>query len=533
MEEKTMEQKGHANGKRTAGAHEFQSKRSTQGKSPREKNYKFLSTVWFILQCLLCHILLLVGLVPLLPFMIILFIFKIVERILVKMTSGDVALTGVDAAWATHNEKNPIVIDVLHCVENKDGIEEGVNSFRQAILERLVNAKKDNGKLLYPRVRCCIRPGWFQYFFQEDHSFKIENHVFKWQGEVPRTKDELAAIISKLSGESFPEERPPWYYCCVPTNFGDKDIAVVFRIHHSIADGISIVKYHTHNLPDQAAPQAAPPKSSSMSWFLFLAKGLLISPRYLLYWLMSDADQSLLHGPNLSGIKKVAWDEAFELRLIKEIKAVTGVTVNDVLTTCFSMALRRYFRSKGAENPVDFTALVAVDVRSPRSSSELAFENKFTFNLCKLPVATEGAVKQLCETKHRMGEIKLSGSSLGVAYLIIFLCELLPEFVTSKLGTFLARKASCVLSNVAGPQFIYTIKGNHLKYSAFWPPTKDNVGVVLSVYTCAGQVIVGVKGDVSVLPDPGLIVKEFRNAVNEIARCVFDKAGSDSNGQTD
>ena len=191
--------------------------------------------------------------------------------------------------------------------------------FRQAILERLVNAKKDNGKLLYPRVRCCIRPAWFHYFFPEDCSFKIENHVFKWQGEVPRAKDELAAIISKLRGESFPEGRPPWYYCCVLTDLGDKDIAVVLRIHHSVTDGISLVKYLTHNLLDQATPQTTPPKSSSMRWFLFQAKGLLLAPRYLLSWMMTDADQSLLHGPNLSGVKKVAWDEAFKLRVIKEI----------------------------------------------------------------------------------------------------------------------------------------------------------------------------------------------------------------------
>lgn len=155
-------------------------------------------------------------------------------------------------------------------------------------------------------------------------------------------------------------------------------------------------------------------------------------------------------------------------------------------------------------------------MRSPDSSNELAFENKFAFNLSKLPVATEGAVKQLYETKHRMDEIKLSGSPLAATF-FIFLYELFPEFVTSKLGTFLTRKASCVLYNVAGLQFIRTIKGNHLKYSSFWPPAKDNVGVVLSVYTCAGQVIVEVKGDVSVLSNPGLIAEEFGNAVHEIA----------------
>lgn len=135
------EQNGYANGKKTAGANEFQSNRSVEGKRLWEKTFEFLSTVGFILQCLLCHVLLLVGLVPLLPSMIILFIFKIVERILVKMTSGGIALTGLDAIWATHNEKNPIAIDALLCIENKGSIE-GVNSFPPSYLRALGQCKE-------------------------------------------------------------------------------------------------------------------------------------------------------------------------------------------------------------------------------------------------------------------------------------------------------------------------------------------------------------------------------------------------------
>ena len=110
----------------------------------------------------------------------------------------------------------------------------------------------------------------------------------------------------------------------------------------------------------------------------------------------------ILHGAQLSGVKKVAWQEAIDLQLIKDIKSATGTTVNDVLTSCVSLALRRYFQRRGVENPDDFTAAVAVDVRSRSSSKEVTFENLFAFVFPKLPVATDGIVKQLCETKARM-----------------------------------------------------------------------------------------------------------------------------------
>lgn len=47
------------------------------------------------------------------------------------------------------------------------------------------------------------------------------------------------------------------------------------------------------------------------------------------------------------------------------------------------------------------------------------------------------------------------------------------------------------------------------------------MGVGLSVFTYAGQVVIGVQGDVAVLPDPGIVVEEFGNAVNELANSVL------------
>ena len=486
------------------------------------------STVWFFAQCLLFFGFFLFALVPLTPFIVALNILRAIERVFAKMISDEMPLTDMDALCVPCTAENPVIINALYCFENKGSIERGVGNFRQAILERMVNAKKANGKLLYPRVRCYLRPGWLQGFLRKDQSFNIENHVFKWKGEIPRSKDELAAIVSKMSNEPFPEGRAPWYYCCIPTNFSDNDIVIMFRIKHYLADGMSISKFITCDLPDKKMLPPAPLKFSFIGRLFRQAKALLLAPRFFLKLFFSSADQSILHGAQLSGVKKVAWHEAVDLQLIKDIKSATGTTVNDVLTSCLSLALRRYFQRKGVENPDDFTAAVAVDVRSRSSSKEVTFENLFTFVFPKLAVATDGVVKQLCETKARMDEIKFSGIAWASDIAHLTSQKFLPVYCNFKINSFCLSKASCLLSNVPGPQHMLTVKGSRMKYATFWPPNISNIGVSISICSYAGQVIVGVQSDASVLSDPEEIIDEFGNAVKEMATCILQTNDGDA-----
>ena len=483
--------------------------------------------LWFIVQCLVAYaVALFVLVIPLVPLVVVYYSLKLLERFLVYRTTGDIALSGLDALWQQSSDENRLAINGMVCTENKStDFDQAVQQFRQVILERMVNAKKPNGELLYPRARCCIRPGYFQYFFQEDKSFRIENHVFKWEGEVPSSKEELASVVSKLSNEAFPQGVSPWYFCCVPTNYGDKDVAVVFRMSHSVADGVSLTKFLINQLPDQSTPEKEAQKFTSTGKVPLLAKALLTAPAKLIQRLLAFADQSILHGPKISGVKKVIWQEAFELNLIKQIKTATGTTVNDVLMSCLSLAIRRYFQRKGVDNPPDFTASIPVDVRLSASKKEFSFENMFSLVFLKLAVATEGVLEQLYETKARMDECKFSGEPLATAAVMILSNELVPEFVISKMNTFLTLKASCVLSNVPGPQHHLTVSGRLVKYMTFWPPQRDNIAVGLSIYTYAGQVIIGVQGDVTLLPDPEIITEEFGNAVKEMAQSVVHTSG--------
>ncbi|XP_022784393.1 uncharacterized protein LOC111324979 [Stylophora pistillata] len=481
-----------------------------------------LKFLWFVVVCLLSYVLLFAFALPLTPLIVVYYSLKLVERYLVYWTSGDLPLSGLDALWQQKSDVNRLAITGFVCAENKTDFETAVREFQQVVVDRMMKAKKSDGTLRYPRARCRIRPGYFQYFFQEDRCFRIENHVFKWDGEVPSSKEELEAVVSKLSNEPFKEGISPWYFCCVPTNFGDKDFTLVFKMSHSVADGVSLTRFIINQLPDQSKDEKETKKfTSSTSQVPLMAKAILRTGYSLLRLILAIPDRSILHGPKISGVKKVAWNEEFEFKLIKQIKTATGTTVNDVLMSCLSHAIRRYFQKKGVANPPDFKAAIPVDVRLSATKKEPSFENMFSLIFLKLAVGTEGVLDQLQETKARMDECKYSGEPLATACVMMLSNELLPEFVIRKINTVITEKASCVLSNVPGPQNSLSITGRTIKYTTFWPPQKDNIGVGLSIYTYAGRVIIGVQGDVSVLPDPQIITEEFGNALKEMARSVL------------
>ena len=495
--------------------------RNPAAKKSKASVLTLLATLRFSCECIASNIIVVGLVVALLPLLVVYNALKFLEQVIVRYARGlAVPVGGQDALWQQSSDKNRLIITCLLLSDVDGDTDSALARFRKAVLERMVNITDENGNLIYPRCRWFIRAGYFQYFFEEDENFSIDNHVFKWDGEIPSSKEALEDIVSKLSAEALPEGRSPWLFCCVPTNYGRKSMAVVFRMHHSMADGVSLSGFLAHQLPDNAAPQTEPRKFSSFGRTLMSIKAIFVTGRCLVKLLFSWSDRSLLHGRALSGIKRVAWSESLDLKRVKEIKNATGTTVNDVLMACLAGALRKYQQDRGVERPEDALASVPVDVRP--SNKTLAFENNFAVVFLKLPVGVNGPVQQLMEMKSRMDEMKTSGEPLGMAWSMQLTVELFPNFLSKPLVSMFCDKATAVVSNVPGPQNSMSIGKSLATYMTFWPPQRDSIGVGVSIYSYGGQIQVGVQGDVSVLPEPQLIIKEFGQTLEELSKCTLE-----------
>lgn len=473
---------------------------------------------FFAFQCLVTAIALLCIFAFLSPLLVLHNALRFVEKKLVYLRTGANAMTGQDALWLQDSEENRMIVNSVMVLE---GANDGTVDKIRAVLNRCVAMKNEAGELTYPRLTKHIRRGNFQYFLEETENFDIAQQVFEYDGERPKSREELEEVMSRFASEGLRLDIPPWVFIVIRKGYADGEAVVLFRMHHSLADGISLSYFLAHVLPDHEVPYRPLAKFSNANLMVMKIWSLLVGPKIILQKLFSPADCSILHGPQITGVKRLTWSEPIDLQVIKRIKNQTGTTVNDVIMACLSMSLHDYFKSQGITDPPDVLASVPVDVRF-QEAAEMKFENNFAIVSLKLPVSEKDIMQQLYSTKANMDEVKHSGEAFAMATAANYTVEFVPAFITNIWNKRVANLHSMVLSNVPGPTTPLTIGGLKTKELFFWPPQRDLVGIGIGVYSYAGKVIIGVQGDVNCLCKPQLIVKGFEAKIAEMERRIFN-----------
>jgi diacylglycerol O-acyltransferase len=93
----------------------------------------------------------------------------------------------------------------------------------------------------------------------------------------------------------------------------------------------------------------------------------------------------------------------------------------------------------------------------------------------------------------------------------------LPEAAEGALVGFFSRKASLVVTNVPGPRAHLHLAGHEIDRIMFNVPHPATLGLGVSILSYAGEVRVGVRADVAVLPDPGALARAFAREVEALA----------------
>ena len=150
----------------------------------------------------------------------------------------------------------------------------------------------------------------------------------------------------------------PWWEFLVIRNDGTGSSAIVLRIEHSLADGLSLVKLFEGFLTKESGEpvQDLVPvsmenkfeKQKKHKWAMYLK----IIPSFFKALAMPtgkfDCDTVFSSSGNknmiYSGTRKIVVFPTISLQFIKDIKNVHGVTVNDVLLTALSLAISKYNR---------------------------------------------------------------------------------------------------------------------------------------------------------------------------------------------
>jgi len=246
-------------------------------------------------------------------------------------------------------------------------------------------------------------------------------------------------------------------------------------------------------------------------------KAMLMGPMLVINKLLTRADDSAIHGPELSGQKVIAWSEDVSLDLVKTVKNTTRTTVNDVMVSCLSGAIHDYLQKHGPSKIEDMWASVPVDIRANNESLKAC--NKFALVFLRLPIVANGCIERLKKAKQRMDIIKTSAEPL-ITSTTVNILMMIPNFISKILINFFSRKMSVVLSNIPGPPELLSIGGDVVYEGLFFPPARANMGVGLSIFSYGGKIRIGVIADTNVVSNPREItqgfVKHFHMLVNEL-----------------
>jgi WS/DGAT/MGAT family acyltransferase len=213
--------------------------------------------------------------------------------------------------------------------------------------------------------------------------------------------------------------------------------------------------------------------------------------------------QTIFKG-DLGITKRAAWSDTFSLAEIKGTGRALAGTVNDVLMTAITGALRRYMQENDQNvDGVNIRASVPVNLRAIDAPLELG--NRFGLIFPTLPVGGRDIHERFLEMRRNMNEIKNSPEAV-VAYGVLNALGMTPMDIESVFLDFFGSKSSMVLTNVPGPQIQLYLAGSPVREIMAWVPQSGGLGMGISIISYNGGVMVGITTDAGLVPKPERII---------------------------
>ncbi|RMG97265.1 MAG: wax ester/triacylglycerol synthase family O-acyltransferase [Chloroflexi bacterium] len=447
-------------------------------------------------------------------------------------------LSPPDAAWLRMEDPTNLMM-ITGILTFKKPID--FEHLKAVIKYRLLKYDRFRYRVVIPKLPLAS-PYW-----EPDPNFELKAHLHRIALPSPGDHTALQELVSDFMSTPLDYTKPLWQIHLVE-GYGE-GCALLVRIHHCIADGMALVQVLlslTDLSPDSPWPQpddeveadteerggaldALFKQASNVLGAAGKLTGKLVSesldtlvnPARMLELALQSTDTALaasrlvLRTPDpktifkgeLGVAKRAAWTRPIPLADIKAIKNVTGGTVNDVLISAMTGALRRYMVGRGENvEGLNFRAAVPVNLRTPEEMGTLG--NKFGLVFLSLPVGIEDPLERLAEVRKRMEELKKSQEA-PVAFGILNAMGMSPAEIQKLMVEMFAMKATAVMTNVPGPQFPLYFAGQKIDGIMFWVPQSGHVSLGISILSYAGKVFMGVATDAGLVPDPDKIVAGF------------------------
>jgi len=381
------------------------------------------------------------------------------------------------------------------------------------------------------------RPLWV-----DDPSFNLEYHVRHTALPTPGSEEQLFLLASRIASQQLDRSKPLWENWLVEGLEGER-FALLFKTHHSLVDGVAGVDLAQVLFDLQRKPE--PPDSDLEPWRpqrepssveLIAAgiRGMVSTTAGLLTRAIGasgrPATSLALARDALEGVGEIVWAGLNpapitplnvpigphrryavvrqQLADYKEVKHALGGTVNDVVLTVVSGALREWLHSRGIlTEGLEMRALVPVSVRNQDQRNN-TLGNQISVMRGPLPVFIEDPVARLDFVRAAMDGLKESKQAEGAATLAA-VNNLAPPTVLAQASrlNFSTRLFNLIVTNIPGPQLPLYVLGRKLRdlFPVAFLPEDHALAVAIMSYD--GGLDFGLLGDYDALSDVDLIAE--------------------------
>ncbi|RZF47017.1 hypothetical protein LSTR_LSTR013808 [Laodelphax striatellus] len=391
-------------------------------------------------------------------------------------SGGAESMRGAESRWLGDSWQRSVVHAVL-VFDSPPAVAELRHLFLSRVLPLCPRLARR--PLALPTVGHCWLP---------DTRFNIDNHVYaKTIAKEIVAEAQLQEYVSTLVCEGLASDRPPWELQVVGR-------CAILRVHQSVADGAALVTLLCRCLADSAVKPRLQVQRHALGFYCDMLRACLLGPLTLLFWLLvSTSDCNLLtshrqtvasSGSQGSSVK-VTWSASISFAKVTRVKQVTRSTVNCVLLSALSGALRCLLQSCGVRQPPDLKIVLPVDLgHCSNPSAELRLGSRVAPVAMTLPVNTEGAVPRLWNTRRTLSALRRSADPVIVYLATTILMSLLPGHFARQI---LSNIASLQFSSQTGPPCSVQVGGCTLQSVYALLPAQSQLSVAVTVFTYNDQ----------------------------------------------
>jgi diacylglycerol O-acyltransferase / wax synthase len=450
-------------------------------------------------------------------------------------------LSSIDASFLT-NESSDSHMHV-GAVMLFEGPPPLYDDFLEHVRSRMHLVPRFRQKLAFPPAELG-RPFWV-----DDPTFNLSYHVRHSALPAPGSEEQLRNIAGRIFAQALDRSKPLWEFWLVQ-GLEKNRFALINKTHHALVDGVSgvdiaTVLFDLKPVPEQHEPDQRWVPTPAPSGTMLAGEGIreltetpfaltrralraAMHPRTTarkaaeavealgeVAWNFTDPAPDVPLNVDIGSHRRFCWTRS-SLEDFKRIKNALGGTVNDVVLTVVSGALRNWLRGRGIRvEGLELRALVPVSIRSEDEQGHLG--NRIAAMRGPLPVYVEDPVKRLQIVRSSMDDLKDSKQALGAEVISRF-NDFAPPTLLAQAGriNFSTRLFNLIVTNVPGPQLPLYVLGRELQDVfpvAFLP---EHHALAIAIMSYNGGLNFGLLADYDSMEDVELLADGLSQALTEL-----------------